>query len=90
MNIKPPSTMVGTEVPTVPISLQIISILKVASYILIPIGLIIGIIYIIKSKKRILTKNIIGVVIILVPIVICMVLQVISVNMYIENAFNIL
>lgn len=65
-------------------SLRIISFIHAASYLLIIIGLTVSIIYMIKSRKKILNKIIIGVVIILVPIIINIVLGLVKAKMLVN------
>ncbi len=66
-------------------SLRIISFIHTASYLLMIIGLIVSIIYMIKSRKKIINKIIIGVVIILVPIIINIVLGLVKANMLLND-----
>lgn len=66
-------------------NLRLISIIHVTSYLLIIIGLIVGIIYMIKSRKRTINKVIIGVAIILVPVIINVVLGIVKTNIVINE-----
>lgn len=69
-------------------SLRILGYLHVLSYLLIIIGFIVGIIYIIKSRKKTIHKIIIGIAIIIVPIIINIVLLLSKTNINVKNSLK--
>lgn len=71
------------------IILRIISIMHIASYLLIIIGLIVSIVYMIKSKKRTINKFLISIVIILVLVIINIVLGLLKTNMLLNDNQNL-
>lgn len=80
------STMQGTQYigssePIAGTGTQIISLFQSLSSILIIIGLIVGIIYMIKSKKDTGKKILIGCIIIAVPIIVYIILTIVKTNM---------
>lgn len=88
-DIKPPTTVATeTAISQGDMSLKIISYLHVLSYLLIIIGLIVGIIYIVKSRKKTVQKIIIGIVIILIPIILNVVLGLSKTNININKSLN--
>lgn len=76
---------IGATINQADMNIRIISALHVASYILIIIGLIVGIIYMIKSRKRTTHKIILGIAIILVPIIINVVLGIVKSNIILSS-----
>lgn len=89
-DIKPLNTVTAGTISQENMNLRILSFIHTASYLLIIIALIVSIIYMIKSRKKIINKIIIGVVIILVPIIINIVLGLVKTNMLLntEKTFN--
>lgn len=72
---------VGSSEPIARIGTQVISLFQSLSAILIIIGLIVGIIYMIKSKKDTGKKILIGCLIIAVPIIVYIILTIVKTNM---------
>lgn len=71
------STMVSESI----ISVRIIGLLQVLCYLFIIVGLIIGIIYMIKSKKTKGKRFFIGAIIIVVPFILNWILNIVKFNM---------
>lgn len=57
---------------------KIISMVQIVSYLLIIVGIIVGIIYMVISKKKTINKIIIGIVIMLVPVILTIALSLIK------------
>ncbi len=72
---------VGSSEPIARTGTQVISLFQSLSAILIIIGLIVGIIYMIKSKKDTGKKILIGCLIIAVPIIVYIILTIVKTNM---------
>ncbi len=98
-SIKPPTSTIqstqaigqaGTVVSQADMGIRIIGLMQGICSLLIIIGLIVGIIYIIKSKKTLWKKILIGAVIILFPIIINWILNFVKFNMLLgkENIKN--
>lgn len=96
-DIKPPSSYIQSPTTTIQntqtvedastmisqanMGIRVISLMQGVCSLLIIIGLIVGVIYMIKSKKNAWKKILIGVVIILVPFIINLILSMIKFNM---------
>lgn len=66
-------------------SVRILGILQVVSSLLIIVGLVVGILYIIKTKKTIAKKIIIGLIIIIIPIILNLIVTIIKFNIVLNE-----
>ncbi len=66
-------------------SVKILGIMQVVCFLLIIVGLIVGILYIIKSKKTIAKKIIIGLIIIIIPIILNLIVTIIKFNIVLNE-----
>jgi len=71
----------STMINQVDMGIRVIGLIQVICSLLIIVGLIVGVIYMIKSKKTAWKKILIGAVIIVVPVVLFWILNIVKANM---------